>query len=966
MKRILGIFALLFGVLSTLWGQQEKYNVNGFVLDASTQEPVIQATVQLMSYPDSTYIGGMVTNTQGDFNLAVKQPNRYILKISFVGYKSYYKTLNFSKQQASIHLGEVKLKTDAILLKEAVITAEAPPVQVKADTLLYNSSAYRIPEGSTLQSLVSKLPGVEIDDDGKITVNGKEIKKILIDGKEFFAGDTKMAMKNLPAKMVEKVKMYDKSSDLKRITGIDDGEEETVLDLSVKKGMKTGYLGNIDLGGGTEKRYDSKFNVSRFKGEQQFTLLGSANNVNDQSFVGGGYRWRGANQGLQASKLLGFNFATNTDKMDMGGSVQYQHENKDIVSQSASQLFLNSSNSYTNSQSKQLKKSTRVDADYKIEWRPTAKTNLILRSSFSYDTQDNLSKKLAGTFNDDPFKLTDNPQSFLDYNNLDEMDDVLKAIRVNAVRSESLNQSTSTDAFLKLQANHRFNDEGRNLTLVTDFKYTDSESDDFINSLTNYLLYKDSTLLRNQYVSLPTRSYRYRTKLAYSEPIAERTYLQFSYRLTYNKRISRKSTFDLNLFMQNEVGELPDNYTDFRIDTLDRKADYIYYTHDVDLSFRKIREKYQFSLGVNLQPQRSTLSYKLGQYNVDTTRTVFNFSPTLDFRYKFSKMSQLRVMYRSRTSQPSMTNLLPVTDYSNPMDIRKGNPGLKPSYTSYLRLFYNTYNADRQQGIMTHAYFQTVKNAISNRVTYDEKTGGRITKPDNINGNWLVAGIFNFTTALKKNKKFTFNTFSRVFYRHQVAFLSLKKQDSQKNTTRSTTLSENLKGTYRNDWFEFSVLGRLQYVNSANELLPSNDLDTYTFSYGASTNINLPWGMSLSTDLVNSARRGFADATLNRDEWIWNAQLSQNFLKGAPLTLSLQVYDILQNQSNISRSISALSRSDVEYNAINHYAMLHLIYRFNLFGSKEMRDKMRNSDAGYRHRPGYRPKGHHSRRFRRR
>jgi hypothetical protein len=965
MKRILSAMFLFMGTFSILLAQNEKYSIKGSVFDETSQEAVSQATIQLLSYPDSTYIKGMVTNQYGIFDISVKEPNSYIVKISFVGYKPYIRTLKLSKQRKSIRLGKIQLKTDAILLKEAVITAEAAPVQVKADTLLYNSSAFRVPEGSTLQSLVSKLPGAEIKEDGTITVNGKEIKKILIDGKEFFAGDTKMAMRNLPAKMVEKVKMYDKSSDLTRITGIDDGEEEAVLDLSVKKGMKAGYLGDIDLGAGTEKRYDSRFNLNRFKDNQQFTLLGSANNTSDQSFVGGGHRWRGSNRGLKASKMLGFNFATNTDQLDMGGSVQYRHENEDIKSKTASQLFLNNTNSYSNSRTEQLNRSSSVDADYQLEWRPNDKSNLILRSRFSYNKQENLTEKLSGTFNDDPFNLTDDPQRYLDYNNLAQAEDVLKAIRVNAVRSESFNTSKNKDGFIKIQANRRLSDKGRNLTLVADFKYSDNDTEDFVNSLTNYLLFQDSTLLRNQYSTLPTKSYRYRAKLAYSEPIADRTYLQFSYRLAYNKKKSSKSTFDLNQFSQNEIGELPTDYFDYRIDSLERKADYIFYTHDVDVTFRKIRKKYQLSVGFNLQPQRSTLSYRLGAYTVDTTRTVLNFSPTLDFRYKFSKMSQLRLMYRTRSSQPSMTNLLPVTDYSNPMNIKKGNPGLKPSYTSYLRLFYNTYNPESQRGIMTHAYFQTVKNAISNRVTYDEQTGGRITQPENINGNWMAASMVNLTTALKRNKKFTFNSFSRVFYRNQVAFSSVDEQNAEKNTTKTTTLFEKLKSTYRNDWIEASLLGSIEYVHSKNELLPSNDLDTYTFSYGTSMNITFPWGMSLSTDLVNSARRGFADESLNRDEWVWNAQLSQTFFKGAPLTLSLQMFDILQNQSNISRSIAALSRTDVEYNAINHYAMLHLIYRFNLFGSKEMRQKMQNASKRYRHGPGYRPKGHRSRRFRR-
>lgn len=318
---------------------------------------------------------------------------------------------------------------------------------------------------------------------------------------------------------------------------------------------------------------------------------------------------------------------------------------------------------------------------------------------------------------------------------------------------------------------------------------------------------------------------------------------------------------------------------------------------------------------------------------IDTTRNVFNFAPNIDFRYRFSKVSQLRFTYRGRSSQPSMENLLPIVDNSNPQNIRIGNPGLKPAFTHTMRFFYNTYDADKQRNIIAHANFSATQNSISNSRIYNEDTGGWTTTPKNINGNWNAFGMFGFNTALK-NKKFTISTFSNASYVNNVAYLT----DSQtrvenKNTTTNLTLNERLNGTYRNDWFEFGLNGTLSYSIEKDKLTPDNNQQPYTFSYGATTTVSMPWSMSLSTNIANQSRRGYRDASMNRNELIWNAQLSQTFLKGAA-TISFEMYDILRQQSNITRSLTADGRSVYEYNGVNSYCMLHFIYRLNIFGGK--------------------------------
>ena len=544
-------------------------------------------------------------------------------------------------------------------------------------------------------------------------------------------------------------------------------------------------------------------------------------------------------------------------------------------------------------------------------------------------------------------------------------EDPLKDIRVNATNTGSLSDSKTVSTDATLQINRKLNDKGRNVTFRGRFGYGDNENNQYTESMTRYyqiLTNPDSTLIRNQYITTPTNNYSYSAQVTYSEPIARATFLQFSYQFQYKYSESDKTTFDLyKINPEWGIGDpLPVGYQNHAVDSLGKYAEYRYYNHDASVSLRFIREKYQLSTGVSFQPQNSKLSYKKGDYMIDTTRSVFNFAPNIDFRYRFSKVSQLRFNYRGRTGQPSMENLLPIVDNSNPLNIRVGNPGLKPSFTHSMRLFYNTYNAELQRGIMTHASFSATQNSISNSTEYDDQTGARTTTPKNINGNWSAFGMFGFNTALK-NKKYTINSFTNVNYQNNVAFLY--NQDTKvddKNKTTGLTLSERLNGAYRNDWFEFGLNGSISYTAERSKLRPENNQEPYTFSYGANTQLMAPWNMTFTTNIANQSRRGYTDASMNRNELIWNAQLSQTFLKGAA-TISLELYDILKQQSNISRSLTADGRSVSEYNGINSYCMVHFIYRLNIFGSKAAREKMQGRGGFGGHGgpggPGGRPGG---------
>ena len=963
MKRsILSMLLMLVAIASLA---QERL-ISGKITDRDTKDPVEQVTIQLLK-TDSTYVSGAISNERGLFHVNAPANGKYLLKITSVGYKPTVKRIQISEDK-NLAMGNVVIGADAIMLKGAVVTAMAQKVSLKEDTFVYNSAAYRTPEGSVVEELVKRLPGAEVSDDGTIKINGKEVKKILVDGKEFMTGDTKTALKNLPTSIIDKIKAYDEKSDLSKVTGIDDGEEQTVLDFGVKKGMNKGVISNIDLGVGNKNRYNMRGMGGYFANNNRFMLFANANNTSDRGFGGGPGRgfWGGAN-GLNASKMIGANYNYELkDKFKFNTSLRWNHSDGDVWSSRSSENFMGTSSSFSNSLSQSYSRSNSWNGNIRLEWMPDSMTNILFRPSISWSSSDGLSGSQSASYNKDPYTIT--TKDPLSEEGIEEMEKA--EAMVNSQLTNGITYSDNNNINGMLQINRKLGNKGRNITFRVDAKYTDNDSKSI--SLNNAKLYlvqtaegKDSTYQTNRYNLTPSKNYSYAGQLTYSEPLWKATFLQFSYKFTYSYSKSDRSTYDFSKYAMSGDHEYRgwDSYlnpfaghlNDYRDDNLSRFSEYRNYNHDIQVMMRFIRQKYNLNFGVMVQPQQSKYIQDYQGVHVDTVRNVVNVSPTLDFRYRFSKTSNLRINYRGTTSQPSISQLLDITDNSDPLNISMGNPGLKPSFTQNFRLFYNNFVQNHNKGIMTFVNFSTTNNSISNKVTYDETTGGRITRPENINGNWNAMGAFMFNCSIDSAGVWNINTGAHANYNNYVSYLSLdKKSDSQKNTTRSITWRQNLSFSYRNDWAEFSLDGTLTYNKAKNKLQPTSNLETWQFSYGPSMTLTAPWGTSLNSSLSINSRRGYNDSSMNTDEFVWNAQLSQGFLKGKPLTIMLQFYDLLRQQSTFSRAISATSRTDTEYNAINSYAMLHVVYRLNLFGGKEARKGGFDGPGG----PGGRPNFH--------
>lgn len=948
-----GLLLVMLIVISAMARAQER-EISGYLIDKDSKEAIPMVTVQLLKQ-DSTYVMGTVSNDSGKFVLRAPANERYILKMSSVGYITSAKKIQIQDDH-NLNMGPVLFASDAVMLKEARITAQALKATVREDTFVYNSAAFKTPEGSTIEELVKRLPGAQVGDDGKITINGKQVQKILIDGKEFMTGDTKTAMKNIPTTIISQIKAYDQQSDLSRVTGIQDGDEQTVLDFGTKPGMNKGLMVNADAGVGTQDRYTGRVFGGYFNKSTRIMGMGNANNTNDMGFGRRG-GFGGGRNGLNASKMAGMvlNYEKK-DTIEINGSVRWNHSDGDVFSRGSSENFVSKVGSFGNSINQNYSRGDQFNAEMRLEWTPDTMTNIMFRPEVSLSTNDGLSNNRSASYNKDPYLYTKDPLSAESLALLDA-----DSLMVNSNQSNSISYSSNHSYSAMLQFNRRLNSMGRNLTLRANANYGDGNSNSL--STNNVHLYQlenalgmDSTYQTNRYNVTPTKNWGYTLQATYSEPLWRATFLQLRYRFSYSYSKSDRATYDFsnlgeNFFdgllpgyrlWDNYLNRLDNPYTYYKDDNLSRFSEYKNYTHIIELMFRMIRTKYQLNAGVMAQPQHSNYVQNYQGLNVDTVRNVLNVSPTFDFRYRFNKVSNLRINYRANTSQPSISQLLDIYDDSNPLNISTGNPGLKPSFTQNFRLFYNGYFEKAKQSLMTYVQFSTTNNSISNKVSYNEKTGGRITKPENINGDWNMNGAFMFNTPLDTAGYWNVNTFTNVNYANNVGYLSLDRlSDSQKNTTKDLNINERLSGSYRNDWLEIELDGNLGYRHTRNALQKTANLDTWQYSYGINTTLNAPWGTALSTDLHMNSRRGFNDNSLNTNELVWNAQVSQSFLRGKPLTVMLQFYDILHNQSNLSRSISAMQRSDTEYNAINSYAMLHVNYRLNLFGGKAARQEMR-------------------------
>ena len=944
------IASLLLLLATTQMSAQQKQamllNIRGTVFENETLHGMEGAAVKLYNERDSM-IAGATTKQNGQYLLPGIPSATYTLQVSFMGFKTQKFKLNLPQRSGNFKVADVMMREDATIMAEAVVEGKLPEMTVVDDTVAYNADAFKLPEGSMVEELIKKLPGIVQDENGGFTFNGKNITQILVDGKAFFGNNRNLVLQNIPAEIVDKIKAYDKKSDMARITGIDDGNERTVLDLAIKKDKKKGFFGNANGAYGTHDRYNGSMNVNSFKGDQKFSFVGNANNTNGN--------------GLTDHQSLGTTMNWENEKLELNGSINGKFNQSSSASQSNSQNFELQNSAYSASRNHSNSRSGNFEFQYKIEWEPDTTWNILFRPEFSLGKNSGASGSESATWNNDPFLLSPTP--------LDDYLELSKTIGVNHRLSDNWNRSKNINASASLQINKRLKKPGRNITFNFGGGYGDSESQSNNYSQTDYYLIQalnggDSVYHKVQYNRGTNYNYNLNARFSYSEPIAYQTTLQFSYNYRYSFRDNDRDVRSIFDPYNDMLGVNAENYDDFyNSEYVVQDKQQCSYTrnigqnHDLRLQVRMNRTKYRLTIGANVQPQVSKVDYRKGRIDTLLRRTVVNASPVVNFRYKFSRQEQLDFRYNADTGWPNITDMIPDTlSDANPLNIRIGNAELKPSFTQHLNFDYRRTVVEYQRTSSVNLQFRTTRNSTANRTEYNEVTGGRVSMPVNVNGNWNASGSFNFNTALDKNKYWRINTNTRINTSKSVGYLYRSRDKATvENHTRSANFNEWMRITYRRDWesewqVEFNAHGNFSYnLHRSNNATASN-LDNKYFSYGGSFVITTPWGMTISSDIEQQSRRGYSDASMNTNRLIWNGSISQRFLPHKQLTISLRAVDILNEREDINRSVSAVSRTDTQSEMVRSYVLLSAYWRFGRFGGKGMgggkgKDKNRGGDS---------------------
>lgn len=893
------------------------YSVSGVVTDGSG-EPLSDCTVRVLSAKDSAFIAGGVADLDGAYNLTGIKKGNYILEATYIGYDKGFR--NFSVEKTNVKLDTLRLGDSSIMLGEVSAIGVKTPIKVMTDTVEFNADSYKTQPNAVVEDLLKRLPGVEVDSDGKITANGKEVTKILIDGKEFFADDPKVASKNLPVNMIDKLQVVDRKSDLARLTGVDDGEDETVINLTVKKGMQDGWFGTVEAGYGTDNRYQATFNVNRFWNGNQITFIGSANNTNELGFTdGNGNRFRrfGGDRGINNSQSFGVNFNVGKEEIiRVGGDVMYSHTDRHTIKRQNRTFLFPDSTSYENSLSDARDRGHNVRADFRVEWKPDSFNTLDFRPNFSFNYNNSLSNATDTIMAGEPGLPW-----------------------VNRSLNHSSSYGRSYEVGGRLIYNHNFaSRRGRSFSVMANYRF--SNVHEYDRSLSYNHFYRllnemgtDSIDLYRQWADNHTWSNSITSRVSWTEPLGDAkngNFLTVSYRFQYrwnnaDKIVDRQLPLDPYGQWENPFDALMGDPE--YCDTLSNRFRNNFMNQEMRIGYKKVSKMYTLDLGFAVVPSMSKSTNLINGAKSIPERWVWNYAPFARFRYKFDQQTSLNFFYNGRSSQPSMNQLQPVADYSNPLNVVIGNPRLNPTFSHNINLRFQKFNPDNQSSIMSMAFVNISQNSIISRTGYDPNSGGRITTYENTNGVWNARVMNMYSLPFGSKKTWSFNNNVFVMFNQQMGY-----NNGTRNRSRQLMFAESPSLAFRPTNLELE-LRPFYRLNATFNSLPSVSTPTI-HNYGGAFNATYytPFGLVLASELNFNASKGYAEG-FNQNEWMWNASISYQFLRGRSATLMLKVYDLLQQKQSVQRSVTANYIDDTEYNSLTRYFMLTFTYKFNTFGA---------------------------------
>ncbi len=855
-----------------------------------------------------------VTNEKGDYVLNKVPAKNVTISVSYIGYKKFKDNYDFTKATGIVVNNEVIMTTGDYTLE--TVTIESSKIQIKEDTVSYTIDSTMFRKNDNVEEVLKKLPGVEVDKDGKVTAQGKEVTKVKVNGKEFFGGDVKTATRQLNADMVDKIQIVDDYGDQSAFTGIKDGDPTKTLNIQLKKDKNKGYFGNITAGAGTDKRYLTSLNLNRFNNSQQISVTGNLNNTNANLFdfsripggmgaiaggmvrsFGGGagspFAGFGNSDGVGVTKTLGFNYREDlSTKLTLYGSYSFSEKNitvlNDINQQNIQRDSVQTNQQKTNDYSITDNHRFSFNIEYKID-------------SFNY-----VKFNPGVTFK----KLNDSYRSDFTYF------DTKGGLR-NRGNNTDDNYSSAPSFTGNLLFNHRFQKKGRTLSLNLISGKSSTDANDDINNTT--LFYNNGSpvfnSVINQNVTQNNQNHNYGISASFNEQLSKKRTLEFNY--AYNKRFigNDKKTFDVN------------NTGKTMVDSLSNIYENIYITNKFGINFRTTEKKYNYSVGFAVQPatiESNSFSGAKLKYKQD----IVNYFPVVRFAYNFSKSKSFNLNYNGSTSQPTYQQLQPIYDFSNRQNIVLGNPDLRPEFTNTFSMRFNNFDFISGNVFFSNISASFVKDKIVNNVL-QKGFGLQETRYLNTNGYYNLNAFYTYSKPIK-NRKYVFNYGGTLNYNNNISFLNFEK-----NTGRNWIVSQRISMDYKiKKWMETS--GGFSYTLNDNKstLTPTANSSIKALNLTHSSRLFFKNDFILSYDLEKNINKGYTNNVV-ANPLIINAALEKQFLKKKNASFKLQAFDLLNENTNVNRTVTAYSITDTRTNRLQRYFMLSFIFRFSKFdGSK--------------------------------
>ena len=972
------LYCLLMLIVAFMWPatpvlaqRGENRVVTGRVVEAFTNQPLPDASIQLLSAADSSVIttfhpepaDTFILNHFGMFELPVKEKGQYLLRVSCLGFKTQYKPFEVKyKREGDIDVRRIEMKPESKLLNEVTVTGTKIKMVTRGDTIVYNADAFNLAEGSMLDALIRQLPGAELNKDGEIKVNGKKIDNLLVDGRDFFEGDPKAALENLPAYTVNKIKVFDRKGKLTEMMGRDMNDKSFVMDVRLKKKYSVSTFGNAQVGGGTDDRYVASLLGVHSKGKSRLSVNGTLNNLNDQSY---GFNTMGADaaafepqtaQGVTTLRTanVGYNYGGWDDKLSAGISVNASHVNSHTDTWTSSQTYLTGGDTYGRQANYNRNRSKSFGSFANVSYSPKG---LVGRSTLSvnYSSGDNWGSNRSAQFDADPAAYGD----LLD--DLFVNPDKYRQLTLN--RRETQNQSDSENLGISGDISADVKVMADVVSLRAYASYNRNKSHSYQLQDLNYMkansLTGSSRDFRNNYTDAPTKSWNTRFSAGYDFGLGNHG-LRLDYQFSHSYNDNENALYRLDRLAghdSTQIDLLPST-REALLSVLDTPNSYNYTRKDDNQQLTatlflkpRVLEDGHISLELPLNYERKKLDYfretlqQLSQDNWLLNPSLsIEYAPKQKEKYNyFSDEVPEQAIKRANfnasltTSVPDIMSLVNYRDDSDPLHVSYSNPDLKKTRTLSLMGYYYLMGGPQKHTLNVMVNYSRTYDAVATSMVYDKQSGRTTTKPVNVNGNWNTSFTGSYGRPLDKKEHFNFENRLSASYNHSVDLNNVEGMEATNSTVHNTMLSDQLKLTWKfgpskegrgQNQIAANIRGSYNHVTSDRE--DFQRINAGDFSYGVSVYLLLPWQLQLNTTLVNYSHRGYSDPDMNRDELIWGAKLSRQLVKNA-LTLSVEGFDLLGKLSNRSYNINEQGRTETYTNVVSQYAILKLTYTFQRF-----------------------------------